>query len=173
MLQRDNATRNSTAWRQPISILRSRAYDRANCVHIETNRNGKKITLSLRETAMAKDSDSLKFKSAAKQALEQAHQALDAYFELLKNSVSSFPSDGTELGENLKDQGVENISALQEVVKRLSQTENFEEALRIQTAFIHSQLNVLGKQATSLGEAYTRAVKMQEKPNPEDREKSS
>jgi hypothetical protein len=28
-------------------------------------------------------------------------------------------------------------------------------------------LNVLGKQATNLGEAYTRAVKMQEKPNPE------
>jgi hypothetical protein len=77
------------------------------------------------------------------------------------------------LGENLKDQGVENISALQEVVKRLSQTENFEEALRIQTAFIHSQLNVLGKQATSLGEAYTRAVKMQGKPNPEDGEKRS
>jgi len=122
---------------------------------------------------MAKDSDSLKLKSAAKQALEQAHQALDAYFELLKNSVSSFPSGGTELGENLKDQGVENISALQEVVKRLSQTENFEEALRIQTAFIHSQLNVLGKQATNLGGAYTRAVKTQGKPNPEDGEKRS
>ena len=98
---------------------------------------------------------------------------LEAYFELLKKSVSSFPSGGTELGENLKDQGVENISALQEVVKRLSQTENFEEALRIQTAFIHSQLNVLGKQATSLGEAYTRTVKMQGKPKPEDGEKRS
>jgi hypothetical protein len=50
------------------------------------------------------------------------------------------PSGGTELGERLKDQGVENINALQEVVKRLSQAESFEEALRIQTAFIHSQL---------------------------------
>jgi hypothetical protein len=28
-------------------------------------------------------------------------------------------------------------------------------ALRIQTAFIHSQLNLLGKQATNLGEGYT------------------
>jgi hypothetical protein len=64
------------------------------------------------------------------------------------------PSGGTELGERLKDQGVENINALQEVVKRLSQAESFEEALRIQTAFIHSQLNLLGKQATRLGEAY-------------------
>jgi hypothetical protein len=42
--------------------------------------------------------------------------------------------------------------------RRLSQAKDFEEALRIQTAFMHSQLNVLGKQATSLGEAYTKAA---------------
>lgn len=104
---------------------------------------------------MAKDPDHPKLRAGVKQTLEQAHLALDAYFEFLKKSVSSFPSGGTELGEKLKDQGVENINALQEVVKRLSQAESFEEALRIQTAFIHSQLNLLGKQATSLGEAYT------------------
>jgi hypothetical protein len=113
----------------------------------------------LLEKVMAMGSDPLKLRTAAKEALEQAHQALDAYFELLKKSVSSFPSGGTELGENLKDQGVENISALQEVVKRLSQAENFDEALRIQTAFIHSQLNLLGKQATSLGEAHIKTMK--------------
>lgn len=104
---------------------------------------------------VAKDPDHLKLKAGVKQALEQAHLALDAYFEFLKKSVSSFPSGGTELGEKLRDQGVEHINALQEVVKRLSQAENFQEALRIQTAFIHSQLNLLGKQATNLGEAYT------------------
>ena len=59
-----------------------------------------------------------------KQTLEQAHLALDAYFEFLKKSVSSFPSGGTELGEKLRDQGVEHINALQEVVKRLSQATN-------------------------------------------------
>jgi hypothetical protein len=42
------------------------------------------------------------------------------------------------------------------LVKRLSQAKDFEEALRIQTAFMHSQLNALGKQAASLGEAYTK-----------------
>jgi hypothetical protein len=99
---------------------------------------------------MARDPDRPKSRPGVKQTLEQAHLALDAYFEFLKKSVSSLPKGGTELGEKLKDQGVENINALQEVVKRLSQAESFEEALRIQTAFIHSQLNLLGKQATSL-----------------------
>ena len=91
---------------------------------------------------VAKDPDHLKLRAGAKQTLEQAHLALDAYFEFLKKSVSSFPSKGTELGEKLKDQGVENINALQEVVKRLSQAESFEEALRIQTAFILSLIHI-------------------------------
>jgi hypothetical protein len=121
---------------------------------------------------MTKDPDALKFRAGVKQTLEQAHLALDSYFEFLKKSVSSFPSGGIELGEKLKDQGVENINALQEVIKRLSQAESFEEALRIQTAFIHSQLNALGKQATSLGEAYRGAKKHTEKgPDLENRGK--
>ena len=51
---------------------------------------------------------------------------------------------------------MQNITAMHELVKRLSQAKDFEEALRIQTAFMHSQLNALGKQAASLGEAYTK-----------------
>jgi hypothetical protein len=93
-----------------------------------------------------------------KQAMQQAHEALDAYFDFLKKSVSSFPSGGTDLGEKLKDQSVQNITAMHELVKRLSQAKDFEEALRIQTAFMHSQLNALGKQATSWGEAFTKAT---------------
>jgi hypothetical protein len=92
----------------------------------------------------------------SKQAMAQAHDALDNYFDFLKKSVSSLPSGGTDLGEKLKDQGVQNIIAVQELVKRLSNAKDFEEVLRIQTAFMHSQLNALGKQAASLSEAYTK-----------------
>jgi hypothetical protein len=94
----------------------------------------------------------------SKQAMAQAHEALDAYFDFLTKIVSSFRSGGTDLGEKLRDQSVQNITAMHELVKRLSQAKDFEEALRIQTAFMHSQLNVLGKQATSLVEAYTKAA---------------
>ena len=59
---------------------------------------------------MSKDQNHLKLRAGVKQTLEQAHLALDAYFEFLKKSVSSFPSGGTELGDKLKDQGIENIS---------------------------------------------------------------
>ena len=53
----------------------------------------------------------------------------------------------------MKQQGVENITAFQELVRRLSNASSFEEALRVQTAFMHSQLNVLGKQTKSWTDA--------------------
>jgi hypothetical protein len=92
----------------------------------------------------------------SKQVMAQAHEALDTYFDFLKRTVSSFPSGGTDVGEKLKDQGVQNITAVHELVKRLSKAKDFEEVLRIQTSFMHSQLNALEKQAASLGEAYTK-----------------
>ena len=92
----------------------------------------------------------------SKDAIAQVHQAIDTYFDFLKKSVSSFPTGGTEIGEKLRDQSVQNVAAVHDLVKRLSQAKDFEEVLRIQTAFMHSQLNALGKQAASLGEAYTK-----------------
>jgi len=105
---------------------------------------------------MAKDADPFELSAAAKQAMEQVHQAVDTYFDFLEKSVASFPSGGTDLGEKLKDQSIQSIAAVHELVKRLSQAKNFEEAFRIQTAFMHSQLNALGKQAASFGETYAK-----------------
>jgi hypothetical protein len=106
---------------------------------------------------MAKDKKATdQLDAFSKQAMAQAHQALDTYFDFLRKTVSAFPSGGTDLGEKLKDQGVQNITAMHELVKRLSQAKDFEEVLRIQTAFMHSQLNILGTQAASLAEAYTK-----------------
>ena len=92
----------------------------------------------------------------SKQAMVQAHEVLEIYFDFLKKSVSSFPSGGTELGEKLKDQSVQNIIAVRELVKKLSQAKDFEEAFRIQIEFMQSQLHAFGEQIKSLGEAYTK-----------------
>jgi hypothetical protein len=100
---------------------------------------------------MAKDQKPVEQMDAlSKQAMAQAHEALDVYFDFLKKSVSSFPSGGTELGEKLKAQSLRNITAVQDLVKRFSQAKDFEEALRIQTEFMQSQLNAFGEQIKSL-----------------------
>ena len=75
-----------------------------------------------------------------------------------RKSISAFPSGGTEIGDRWKEQSPLNLTAFQELVKRLSTAGSLEEALRIQTAFMHSQLNRLGKQATSFGATYTKTA---------------
>ena len=41
----------------------------------------------------------------SKQAMAQAHEALDTYFDFLKKTVSSLPSGGADLGEKAKGSG--------------------------------------------------------------------
>ena len=103
-----------------------------------------------------KDTDPFGFSEGTRVALEQTHKAMDTYFDVLKESISAFPSGGTAIGDRWKEESLLNINAFQELVKRLSAAGSFEEALRIQTAFMHSQLNRLGKQATSFGAASTK-----------------
>jgi hypothetical protein len=81
---------------------------------------------------------------------------VDTYFDFLRRSVSSFPTGGTEFVERLKDQSVQNITAVHDLVKRLSQAKDFEEALRIQTEFIQSQFQAFGEQMRSVGEVYSK-----------------
>src|ERR1700756_5153387 len=110
--------------------------------------------------------DPFGFSEGARVALEQTHQAMDVYFDFLKKSISAFPSGGTEIGDRWKEQSLLNLTAFHELVKRLSTAGSLEEALRIQTAFMHSQLNRLGKQTTSLGSAYTTAADNADKERP-------
>jgi hypothetical protein len=114
----------------------------------------------------SKDTDPFGFSESAKLALEQTHQAMDTYFDFLKRSISAFPSGGTEIGDRWKEESLLNVTAFQELVKRLSAAGSLEEALRIQAAFMHSQLNRLGKQTTSLGSAYTKAADNADKERP-------
>jgi hypothetical protein len=113
-----------------------------------------------------KDADPFAFNEGAKVALEQTHQAMDTYFDFLKKTISAFPSSGTEIGDRWKEESLLNVTAFQELVKRLGAASSFEEALRIQAAFMHSQLNRLGKQTTNFGVASTKPAGTAEKKQP-------
>ena len=109
---------------------------------------------------MADKTDPFEFRAVTRQALEQTHHAVDAYFDILKEVVAALPSGGTELGKRMKAEGVENLAAVQALAKRLSEAKDFQEALAIQTAFIHSQLNVFAKRALSVGQTFAEPEEM-------------
>jgi len=95
---------------------------------------------------MKENEEPFAFGEMGKQAMEQAHQAVDTYFETLKKTVSSSPSGGTEFGEKMKSYAEKNIAATHEFVKQLGQAKDFQDILRIQAEFTQTQLSAFWEQ---------------------------
>jgi hypothetical protein len=104
-------------------------------------------------TAMAKDAKPFEGLNAnAKQTMATAYWAMDYYFDNLRKIVSSAPSGGTDFGEKLKGYAEENIAAMHDFIKQLTQAKDFEAVLRIQKDFVRSQFEAFDEQAKNLGE---------------------
>ncbi len=91
-----------------------------------------------------------------KQAMEHASGGMDQYFDFLKKNLASIPTGGTALDEKLKEYTDQNITSVQEFVKSLSGAQDFQDVLRLQTQFMHPQLNAIGEQAQGIAEACTK-----------------
>jgi hypothetical protein len=108
---------------------------------------------------MAKEkSEGDEISATGKQTMARAYSAMDYYFDHLKETIASAPSGGTEFGEKVKASAEQNVSATQEYVRELTYAKDIQDTLRIQTAFVRSQLQAFGEQAKDLGEAYVKAV---------------
>jgi len=60
---------------------------------------------------MAKDQKPFEESSRfAKQSMDQARGAVDAYFDALRSMVLSYPTGGTELGEKFKSYAEKNVA---------------------------------------------------------------
>ena len=90
---------------------------------------------------------------AVEQNMEKARGAMDNYFSFLQNIWGS-----NDLTEKMKTYTVRNISASTDCMHKLSQAKDFQEAIRIQTEFMQTQMSTFTEQAKSLGEAYTKAA---------------
>ena len=86
------------------------------------------------------------------QNMEKARGAMDNYVSFLQNICSP------DLIQKMQTYTAQNISASTECVGKLSQAKDLQEAFRIQTEFMQTQMNTFAEQARSLGEAYTKAA---------------
>lgn len=112
---------------------------------------------------MAKDKESFEAlnkiaEQAVEQNMEKARGAVGDYFGFLQKTMASYPWGGTDLFEKLKTYTEQNISATTECINKLSKAKDFQDAARIQTEFMQTQMNSFGEQAKSLGEVYTKAA---------------
>ena len=92
------------------------------------------------------------------QTMEHTRGVLGHYFKFIEQTLSSYPSGGTEFGEKLKSYAEKNIATAHEYVNKLSQAKDLQDIVRIQTEFMQMQFSAFGEQTKSLGEAFTKAA---------------
>jgi len=97
-------------------------------------------------------------KQAVDQTREQVLGAVDQYFNFLLQTISSYPSGGTDLGEKLKSYAEKNIAATQQFIHRLSQAKDFPDIIRIQTEFMQAQMDAFSGQTKNLGQEFSKAI---------------
>ena len=93
-----------------------------------------------------------------KGGMEQVREGMETYFNFLKQTISAFPSGGTEFGEKLKTYSEKNVLAVQEYVNKMSQAKTVQDAIQIQTEFMRGQFSTLGEQARELFETFSKTT---------------
>jgi len=94
----------------------------------------------------------------AEQITKQTQGAMENYFGWLQTTMSAFPWSNTNLNRILLSNATQNVTATFAFVQRLSQAQNFQDVVKIQTEFIETQMNSFNEQAKILGEIYSKAA---------------
>jgi hypothetical protein len=94
----------------------------------------------------------------AEQFTEKTKGAVENYFGWLQTTMSTLPWSNTNLNRILLNNATQNVTATFAFMHKLSQANNLEEVVKIQTEFMNAQLGSLNDQAKVIGEIYTGAA---------------
>jgi hypothetical protein len=94
------------------------------------------------------------------QITKQTLEAVENYFGWLQRAMSTypFPWSNTNLNRTLLSNATQNVTATFVFVHKLSQAKNFQEVVKIQTAFMENQMHSFNEQAKILAEIYSKAA---------------
>jgi hypothetical protein len=73
------------------------------------------------------------------------------YLSWLQNAMQASPWGNTDLNKKLMSYATENVSAASEFTQQLSQAKSVEDAIKIQTEFVKTQMDAFGQRAKEVG----------------------
>jgi hypothetical protein len=82
------------------------------------------------------------------------------YLSWLQNAMQASPWGNTDLNKKLMSYATEGVSAASEFTHQLSRAQSVEDAIRIQTEFVKTQMEMdaFGQRAKEVGEMYTKVA---------------
>ncbi len=96
--------------------------------------------------------------AAATQTIDQARGAMENYLKFFQNSMSTSPWAGTEFYKKVTEFAQQNVEATFGFAQKLTQANDLQDMVRVQTEFFQTQLKSLTEQAKELGETATKAA---------------
>ena len=97
-------------------------------------------------------------KQTAEQITGRTQEATENYLRWLQTIMSVSPWSNTELNKKLLSYATENVSVAFGFVQKLSQANNLEDVVKIQTEFMTTQMNSFNEQAKNIGDIYTKTA---------------
>jgi hypothetical protein len=95
----------------------------------------------------------------AQQTSERTQEAVTNYFNWLQTTMSAAsPWGNTDLNKKLVSYATESVTAASAFMQQLSGAKNVEDAAKIQTEFVKTQMETFNQRAKELGEIYTKLV---------------
>ena len=108
---------------------------------------------------MAKDTKpSEDLSTMASQTMKQATGAMENYLNFFQKNMSASPWAGTELNKKIADYAQQNVTTAFGFAQQLTQAKDLQDAVRIQTEFLQTQMKSLTEQAKDLSETATKAA---------------
>ncbi len=108
---------------------------------------------------MAKDDKSSEaVNTVAEQTIKQARGAIENYLNFFQKSMSASPWVGTELTKKIADYAQQNVATAFEFAQKLTQSNDLQDLVRVQTQFLQTQMKSLTEQPKDLSETATKAA---------------
>jgi hypothetical protein len=90
--------------------------------------------------------------------LEQAHDAITNYFQLIEKSISASPLGATDQTKTFRNYVEQSVAASFGLSDKLLRAKDFQDVVRIQTEFFQTQLKALTEKSKDLSGTTTKAA---------------
>ena len=92
------------------------------------------------------------------QSIDHTRAAMEQYFNFVQSAFSSLPMTDPELLDKIKGFTEENLFSSREFVKKLGQSKDLQDVIRIQTEYMQDRFHKFTEQTKSLTESLTKTV---------------
>ncbi len=92
------------------------------------------------------------------QGVEQAHKAVDSYFQFIQRGMPATPWAGGDLSKKLGAYAEQNVARAFAFAQRLIAAKDLQELFQIQAEFLQTQIQALSDQAKDISETATKTA---------------